>query len=286
VVEDGTITGVTSDLLVPWWSITKSAIAAAALRLVDAGVFTLDAPFPARPYTLRQLLQHRAGLRDYGLLPAYHYAVARGDSPWDDARLMREVQADDLLFEPGTTFSYSNVGYLIVRRRIEEVTRMSLAQALDSLVFAPLGLHAPIESTLTVSQASRVAAGYDPGWVFHGLLVSPPATVALFVDWLLAGRLLGPALLRELRSGCSVGGPVPRRPWLVPAYALGLMTGVGAHGAQYAGHTGSGQGSTVAVYQAIDRTPRRTAAVFASTDEEGSVEQLTMDLAYGTDSTR
>jgi CubicO group peptidase (beta-lactamase class C family)/GNAT superfamily N-acetyltransferase len=286
VVEDGTITSVTSDVLVPWWSITKSAIAAAALRLVEAGEFTLDAPLPARPYTLRQLLQHRTGLRDYGPLGAYHDAVARGDPPWDDARLMREVQAEDLLFEPGTGFSYSNVGYLIVRRRIEEVTRMSLAQALDSLVFAPLGLRARIESALTVSSVSCIVAGYDPGWVFHGLLVSPLADAALFVDRLLTGRLLGPALLRELRGEFSLGGRVPQRPWLAPAYALGLMTGVGAHGAQYAGHTGHGPGSTIAVYQAVDRIPRRTAAVFASTDDEGSVEQLTMDLAYGTDSTR
>jgi CubicO group peptidase (beta-lactamase class C family) len=199
---------------------------------------------------------------------------------------MREVRADDLLFEPGTAFSYSNVGYLIVRRRIEEVTGMSLGQALDSLVFAPLGLGARIESVLT--GVSCIAAGYDPAWVFHGLLVSPPATVALFVDRLLTGRLLGPALLRELRSERSVGGPapVPQRPWLVSAYALGLMTGVGAHGALYAGHTGSGPGSTVAVYQAVDRIPRRTAAAFVSTDEAGSVEKLTMDLAYGADSTR
>jgi CubicO group peptidase (beta-lactamase class C family) len=286
VVEDGTITGITSDLIVPWWSITKSAIAAAALRLVEAGEFTLDAPLPARPYTLRQLLQHRAGLRDYGRLPAYCEAVDRGESPWDDARLMREVQADDLLFEPGTGFSYSNVGYLIVRRRIEEVTRMPLAQALDAFVFGPLGLRARIEVALTVSGVSCIAAGYDPGWVFHGLLVSPPAEVALFVDRLLTGRLLGPHLFRELRNECSVApAPIPRRPWLVPAYALGLMTGVGAHGAQYAGHTGSGPGSTVAVYQAVDRTPHRTAAVFAPTDEEGSVEQLAMDLAYGIGST-
>jgi hypothetical protein len=165
---------------------------------------------------------------------------------------------------------------------------MSLGQALDSLVFAPLGLSARIESALTVSGVSCIAVGYDPGWVFHGLLVSPPANVALFVDRLLTGGLLGPALLRELRCGCSVAcpAPVPQRPWVVPAYALGLMTGMGAHGAHYAGHTGSGPGSTVAVYQAIDRIPRRTAAVFAPTDEEGSVEKLTMDLAYGADSTR
>jgi hypothetical protein len=64
------------------------------------GALALDAQLPARPYTLRQLLQHRAGLRDYGPLAAYHDAVARGDSPWDDATLMHEVQADDLLFEP------------------------------------------------------------------------------------------------------------------------------------------------------------------------------------------
>jgi CubicO group peptidase (beta-lactamase class C family) len=286
VVEDGAIIREASNAaLVPWWSVSKSAIAAAALRLVEHGKLALDAPLAAR-YTLRHLLQHRAGLSDYGSLPAYHDAVARGEAPWDEERLMRELHADDLLFEPGTAFSYSNVGYLLVRRRIEKVTDLSLAQALEALVFAPLGMGTRIRDARTTAGVSGIAAGYDPGWVYHGLLVSPPADAALFMDRLLAGRLLGPDLQHELLTEYGVAGSADRRPWVAPAYGLGVMIGVAAHGARYAGHTGSGPGGTCAVYQVVHRKPRRTAAVFAEGDNPSSVEQLSMDLAYGSAAVR
>ena len=47
---------------VPWWSFTKTALAAAALQLVARGQLGLDDRIDGRPYTLRQLLQHRAGV--------------------------------------------------------------------------------------------------------------------------------------------------------------------------------------------------------------------------------
>ena len=53
---------------VPWWSFSKTVIATAALALVRDGCLTLDELLPDRPYTLRQLLQHRAGLTEYGRL--------------------------------------------------------------------------------------------------------------------------------------------------------------------------------------------------------------------------
>ena len=71
VVEDGAIVHEEGDRSeVPWWSVTKTVTAAAVLALVGEGRLDLDAPLAGRAYTLRQLLQHRAGLRDYGPLPA------------------------------------------------------------------------------------------------------------------------------------------------------------------------------------------------------------------------
>jgi CubicO group peptidase (beta-lactamase class C family) len=64
--------------VVPWWSFTKTLIAAAALRLAERGRLALDEPLTGLPYTPRQLLQHRAGVGDYGQLPDYQAAVARG----------------------------------------------------------------------------------------------------------------------------------------------------------------------------------------------------------------
>jgi CubicO group peptidase (beta-lactamase class C family) len=73
---------------VPWWSFTKTELATAALQRVAQERFRLDEPFDGRPFTLRQLLQHRAGVPDYGDLPSYHAAVQRREKPWDVAQLL------------------------------------------------------------------------------------------------------------------------------------------------------------------------------------------------------
>ena len=52
---------------------TKTIIAAAVV-LVQQARLSLDQPLANRRYTLRQLLQHRAGLAEYGDLAAYHAA--------------------------------------------------------------------------------------------------------------------------------------------------------------------------------------------------------------------
>src|SRR5262249_20155592 len=106
--------------LFPWWSFTKTAIAIAALRLVEVGKLELDTPRPHEPYTLRQLLLHRAGVPNYGRLNAYHEAVASGEDAWPRARLLQAVNVDQLDFEPGERWNYSNVGYLFARDAIEE----------------------------------------------------------------------------------------------------------------------------------------------------------------------
>src|SRR5690606_14281971 len=98
----------------------------------------LDARFPGKPYTLRQLLQHRAGIPNYGPLKAYHEAVARGESAWPRPRLLEAVGAGNLDFTPGTGWAYSNVGYLFVRDAIEAASGLPLADAFHDLVFADL----------------------------------------------------------------------------------------------------------------------------------------------------
>jgi hypothetical protein len=94
-------------LPVPWWSFAKTALAAAALALVAQGRLSLDEPVKRKPFTLRQLLQHRAGLPDYGSLPAYHRAVEAGELPWSSEELIERVRADTLIFEPGEGWGYS-----------------------------------------------------------------------------------------------------------------------------------------------------------------------------------
>ena len=88
--------------LFPWWSFTKAVLAMCVLRLRDQGRVDIHAPLPGKRYTPHQLLQHRAGVPDYGRLRRYHAAVARGDVPWTRQELLEAVQGDRLDFAPGS----------------------------------------------------------------------------------------------------------------------------------------------------------------------------------------
>ena len=81
---------------VPWWSFTKTVLAATALTLVRDGLLGLDDPFEGKGYTLRQLLRHEAGLADYGELAEYHAAVANRETAWPAQEMLCRLQADRL----------------------------------------------------------------------------------------------------------------------------------------------------------------------------------------------
>jgi CubicO group peptidase (beta-lactamase class C family) len=288
-VADDDVVQSDEDVAVPWWSYTKTVLAAATLRLVAQGRFRLDEPVAGASFTLRQLLQHRAGLPDYGPLSEYHEAVAAGETPWPTAELLQTVRADRLLFEPGQGWSYSNVGYLLVRQLIEEAAGASLGPALNTLVLDPLGVSgvsvAKVPEDLDATFWGN-ASRYHPGWVYHGLLIGPAGSAALLLHRLLAGLLLPSPLLSAMCAPHSVSGPMSGRPWRSAGYGLGLMLGVGEPPGRYIGHTGAGPGSTAAVYQrATERGARRTAAAFAPVETPGAVERRAMALTFGEEET-
>jgi CubicO group peptidase (beta-lactamase class C family) len=190
---------------VPWWSLTKTALAAGALALVAGDRLALDAPLGSRPFTARQLLQHTAGLPDYGDLAAYHEAVVRGQEPWSPDELTRRVGSDRLLFQPGQGWAYSNLGYLFVRDMIEDRAGEDIGAALHRLVFAPLGVPGVKIARVPEHLAGTAwgnATGYHPGWVYHGLATGTPADAALFLHRLLTGGLLPAVLLDGMGDRC------------------------------------------------------------------------------------
>ncbi len=58
-------------LIVPWWSFTKTVLAATAISLLRDRLIELDTEILNEPFTLRQLLRHEAGLADYAELAEY-----------------------------------------------------------------------------------------------------------------------------------------------------------------------------------------------------------------------
>ncbi len=271
---------------VPWWSYGKTVLASAALALVSQDRLQLDEPVRGRPFTLRQLLGHRAGLRCYGTQRAYHAAVAAGEEPWSAEDMLRRIDVDALAYDPGHGWGYSNVGYLLVRDLIETAAGSPLGPALQHLAFTPLGISG-VAVAREPADLDATAWGnvqrYHPGWVYHGLLVGPLEAAALFLHRLLAGHLLAPDMLVAMREAHVVGGAIAGRPWTTAGYGLGVMIGQGEPPGEYIGHTGGGPGSTSAVYQRADPpangSPRCTAAAFAPLDDPGVVEARAMALA-------
>jgi CubicO group peptidase (beta-lactamase class C family) len=210
---------------VPWWSFTKTALAVAALQLVGRGHFRLDERINSHPFTLRQLLQHRAGVPNYGGLASYHEAVRRGEKPWEIGQLLDRVAADRLDFDPGRGWRYSNVGYLFVRQLIEEAVGRNIGRALRYLIFDGLGL----ESVSVATSAHDLAdtawgnnTGYDPGWVYHGLLIGTPGDAVRFLHSLMSGHVLPRELLTEMTTRYPIGEQsLPGRPWETTGYGDG-----------------------------------------------------------------
>ncbi|NUR57166.1 MAG: beta-lactamase family protein [Catenulispora sp.] len=126
-------------------SATKSFTATALLRLAAAGRVDLDAPVQsyvpelaladkrhAERITVRQLLNHTAGL-EWNLID-----TDEGDGSLAD--FVAKLESLPLIAEPGARASYSQAGYNILGRVIENVTGQAYEKAMADLVLAPLSL--------------------------------------------------------------------------------------------------------------------------------------------------
>lgn len=272
-----------SGALFPWWSFTKTALAIAALRLVEQGRVQLDDLRPGKRFTLRQLLTHRAGLPDYGRIPAYQEAAARRDDAWDRAQLLHAAEADRLLFEPGAGWAYSNIGYLFVGDSIEQASGLPLAAALRALVLDPIGL---TETHLARKRADfrdifwPFLRNYDPRWVYHGCLIGPPVDAARLLHALFEGALLPPAVVATMHERFTpLGDAPPGHPETGIGYGMGLMLGRMDAAGRIWGHAGAGPGCVNALCHFPDLEPAITVAVFTDGEDDGRAQWEARSIA-------
>lgn len=265
---------------VPWWSFTKTVLAAAALVLVERDDWQLDTSFDGHAFTLRQVLSHTAGLPDYGTLAAYHHAVAAGEAPWPVDVLLARVA--EIPAPPAGQFAYSNIGYLLLRQAIERQLDCDLDTALRQLVLRPLGLVDTRLATMPADLATGAwgnARGYHPGWVYHGTLVGPVREAALLLDLLMGGGLLSAASLQAMTAPAIHIGTLPGRPYRDVAYGLGVAI-LATDAGPALGHNGQGPGSTGAVLHFPARGS--TVALYVDRDDGDAlamIERRVIDLA-------
>ena len=139
-------------------SVSKLLTAATALRLVQAGVFDLDAPMirylPPIPedkaaITARQVLGHLAGFRHYG---RDDFVSTVAHTNVDD--VLPRLLAMPLLGAPGSKYSYSSYGFNVLGSALQGATKREFRQLVSEQVTGPLGLTNTVPET-SVTLGSR-----------------------------------------------------------------------------------------------------------------------------------
>jgi D-alanyl-D-alanine carboxypeptidase len=213
---------------------TKMFTASVVLQLVAEGTVGLDDPieeylpglvagngYDGRAITVRQLLQHTSGMADY--VEDILADPDGADHPWAPADLVHIGLSHPPLFAPGAGWAYSNTGYIVLGMLVESVTGKDIGTEITRRLIEPLNLR----------DTSYPAAGdrHIPGPHVHGYYAFPGRPVAdvtelepsipgaaaalistgpdltRFVRALLAGRVVPPALLAQMRTTVPAQGP-------------------------------------------------------------------------------
>lgn len=295
-----------SNTIYHWASITKTLTAVAIMQLRDRGKLTLDDPITRYVPELRQvhdpfgtmddvtlgmLLSHAAGFQD----PTWPYKQGKPWEPFEPTRwsqLVAMMPYQELLFPPGSRYSYSNPGFIYLGRVIEQLTGDSWQTYVYKNLFGPLGITrsyfaatpyylAPYRSnnyyverdSTGVEHVRANGRDFDPGitipnggwnaplgdlvrWLgFLAGATGGDSTLAARYDIVLARR----SLEEMWRSRYLASEPVATA--AVPADSMGMSFFIlWRHGVRFVGHTGSQAGFRSFFYI----NPRTRAGVIAA----------------------
>ncbi|HET9393660.1 MAG TPA: serine hydrolase [Candidatus Rubrimentiphilum sp.] len=176
---------VTTNTIFQAASISKPLTAMAAMRLVQRGQLQLDNDvnsalrtwkIPQNEFTrtqkvtLRELLSHTAGMTVHGF---------SGYTPGQPLPTLAEIldgrppaNSDPIRVDatPGTAYSYSGGGYVVIRTLLSDVTGLPFPALMQQLVLEPLGMsHSTFEQPLPQALQSSAATAYQSdGQPFDG----------------------------------------------------------------------------------------------------------------------
>jgi D-alanyl-D-alanine carboxypeptidase len=138
-------TPVTTNTVFAIGSVTKQFTAACILLLAQEGRLSVQDKvakyYPgltrAQDITLLDLMNHVSGYPDYYPLDFVDSRMETAIAPDD---LIQRYAGEKLDFEPGTKWSYSNTGYVILGRVVEKVSGQKLGDFMTRRILQPLGM--------------------------------------------------------------------------------------------------------------------------------------------------
>jgi D-alanyl-D-alanine carboxypeptidase len=243
-----------ADSLLRVGSVTKTYVAAAVLALAAERALDLDDSLegwvPGVPngelITVRQLLNHTAGVFNYTDDLAFMLLALQNPSLPHSPQAMVDVAIDHGAdFPPGTAWSYSNTGYVLLGMILEAASGKNAGAVLLEQAFAPAGLERTFldgDHMLPEPLAPGYAAnGGNVTQALHpsvpwtaGAVVADVGDVARWTTALHRGEVLsdeGLAAMREVvptgNAGHAYGlGMSELSPPILPLRALGHSGGI------------------------------------------------------------
>lgn len=238
-------------------SMNKMFTAVAIAQLVEAGKLswtdTLAMRVPEYPdraaaskITVWQLLHHTSGLGDY-LVPEFFQKREKFSWPADYLEL---IARQPKVGEPGGEWSYSNSGYALLGRIIENVSGESYFDYIHRHLFVPAGMTSSgfdrldeVVPSLAVGyyRDGAFAANWKADWLkipYRGDAAgggySNNADLVKFSAALRGGKLVKPATLAKMFEDAVPAGP--------GSYAAGFGDRL-SHGRHIRGHAGGIEGT-------------------------------------------
>jgi CubicO group peptidase (beta-lactamase class C family)/lysophospholipase L1-like esterase len=237
-------------------SVSKQFTAAAVLLLAADGKLSLDDPVRrylaelpdyAASITVRQMLHHTSGLRDWGSV-AWIGGWPRGSRVHQQQHVLEILgRQESLNFAPGTRWSYSNSGYNLAAIIVARVAGESFADFTRRRIFEPLGMtRTSWRDDFTRIVEDRAVAYAKSGERYaldmpfenvhgNGGLLTTVGDLLRWNHGLESSKVGGPGFVRMLQMpGRLAGGEET-------GYALGLGVGSyrGAQEIRHGGTTGS-----------------------------------------------
>lgn len=253
-------------------SVAKQFTAAALVLLQQDGKLSIDDPVRKyipelpeydRPVTIRHILTHTAGLRDWGAVMALTGA-GRGDRVITQAIALDVIYRQRYLdFTPGAEYSYSNSGYQLAAEIVERVSKQKFPVFVQERIFKPLGM----KNSSTRDNYQRIVPGRAQAYSRQGAntpwelnmpfmnVYGNGGMLTTVSDWLkwnamLDARTWNPKIIDELeKQGVLNDGRKI-------TYALGLVVD------QYRGMRDVSHGGSTAGYQTfLARYPEKKVSI-------------------------
>lgn len=206
-------------------SITKLFTAVAVMILFEnhqlnledkLGKFLQDIPKLWQKITIQQLLTHSSGIISYTDMANYKSMTGQDLSK---EGVLNLVSNEELLFKPGTKWSYSNTGYYLLGILVELISNLSYEEFLYNNIFIPSQMHSTyinkpkliIENKANgykfIEGSYQKLEYYSPSFTFSsGAILS---TIQDLSSWFLAlkeGKLIQKQSL-ELMWSSKINGP-------------------------------------------------------------------------------